>query len=195
MNKVTEIMFSAIRTQVCGAQRIPYGDISDEDMKALYSLSKSQDMAHIVATELQAQGLLKDGHEISEKLRRHQMIALFRYERINYELTEICGVLEQSEIPHMPLKGSVMRKYYSEAWMRTSADIDILVKKEYQYYFQGSIYNPYPLKQLLLYLITLPNARFYNYEIGLTTFAPGLLELILFEILHLELKQYNNPKV
>ena len=58
------------------------------------------------------------------------MIALFRYERINYELTEICGVLEQSEIPHMPLKGSVMRKYYSEAWMRTSADIDIRVKKE-----------------------------------------------------------------
>ena len=30
----------------------------------------------------------------------------------------------------MPLKGSVMRQYYSEPWMRTSADIDILIHQE-----------------------------------------------------------------
>ncbi|MEE0968228.1 MAG: nucleotidyltransferase family protein, partial [Clostridia bacterium] len=32
-------------------------------------------------------------------------------------------------IPFVPLKGAVIRKYYDEAWLRTSCDIDILIKE------------------------------------------------------------------
>ena len=125
-----QIMMSAIRTQVCGAERIRYGELTDEQMRSLYSLSKSHDMAHIVSAELSEQGLLKDGEEISEKFRKQHMIAVFRYERINYELEELCAALEEARIPFMPLKGSCLRAYYPEPWMRTSCDIDVLVHSE-----------------------------------------------------------------
>ena len=129
MNSI-DILISAVRTQVCGAESVPFGEISAEQMVQLYGISKAQDVAHIVATELDRQGLLADDGEICAKFRKQQFIALMRYERINYELAEICRTLEEKEIPHIPLKGSVIRKLYGEPWMRTSADIDLLVHPE-----------------------------------------------------------------
>ena len=58
------------------------------------------------------------------------MLAVYRLEKLNYELTKLCGALEQAEIPFIPLKGSVLRQYYPEPWMRTSCDIDVLVHEE-----------------------------------------------------------------
>ncbi len=127
---IVEIMLSAVRTQVCGEPSVSFGELSEEQLKALYSLSKAQDLAHIVATELDSQGLLSDDIDVCNKFRKQQFIAIMRYERINYELEEICRLLEKQGIPHMPLKGSVIRKYYPQPWMRTSADIDLLVHKE-----------------------------------------------------------------
>ena len=43
---------------------------------------------------------------------------------------ELKEALEKAEIPFLPLKGSVIRKYYPEPWMRTSCDIDLLIHKE-----------------------------------------------------------------
>ena len=42
---------------------------------------------------------------------------------------EICEALEQAKIPYLPLKGSVLRALYPKGWMRTSCDIDILVRE------------------------------------------------------------------
>ena len=39
-------------------------------------------------------------------------------------------VFEQQEILFLPLKGAVIRGSYPEAWMRTSSDIDILIREE-----------------------------------------------------------------
>ncbi len=56
--------------------------------------------------------------------------ALYRYEQLNCVYTELCSALEAAHISFIPLKGSILRKYYPEPWMRTSCDIDILVRKE-----------------------------------------------------------------
>ena len=58
------------------------------------------------------------------------MLAVYRLEKLNYELTKLCAALEQAEIPFIPLKGSVLRQYYPEPWMRTSCDIDVFVHEE-----------------------------------------------------------------
>ncbi len=42
------------------------------------------------------------------------------------ELTE---ALSAAQIKHVPLKGTVLRKLYAEAWMRNSCDIDMLVSR------------------------------------------------------------------
>lgn len=130
MNKVIEILLSSVRVQVCGGERVGFASIEPDELRSVYALAKAHDMAHVVAAELEAQGLLTDGDEISGKFRKQQMLAVLRYERINYELEEICRVFEKNEIPHIPLKGSVLRRYYGEPWMRTSSDIDVLVHPE-----------------------------------------------------------------
>lgn len=129
--QVTRAMFALIRHVVCGAE------LNEEDkarltpvlLPQLYALSKSHDMAHIVAQGLSDLGLLGED-EISQKFQKQQMLAVYRYQKLNYELEQICQTLEDAKIPFIPLKGSVIRRYYPEPWMRTSCDIDVLVHEE-----------------------------------------------------------------
>ena len=55
---------------------------------------------------------------------------LYRYLLFNYEYMRLCDTLETAKIDHLPLKGSIIREYYPESWMRTSCDIDILVHEQ-----------------------------------------------------------------
>ena len=124
-----EKIFQAIKTQVCGAEHVEFGVLTDEDYKELYAISKSQDMAHIVAAELQMQDLLRND-EIGASFKKQKMLAIFRYEQLQYEFDSVCQELECQKIRYLPLKGSVLRRYYPEPWMRTSADIDLLIPIE-----------------------------------------------------------------
>ncbi len=126
--EVNGILFSLIRAEI-------FGEYIEEDVTdqltpdlliKLYELSKAHDMVHIVASALNKLGILgKD--ELSQKFSQQQMIAVFRCERISYELDQLVETLENAGIPFIPLKGSVIRPLYPEAWMRTSCDIDVLV--------------------------------------------------------------------
>lgn len=128
--KPFEIMFASIRTEICGIDESAKikENISDENIDELYQAAKLHDLAHIVASSLEKLGVLGD-NEISKKLSKQQMLAVLRYERINYELGELCRILEENKIPFMPLKGSVLRAYYEQPWMRTSCDIDVLINE------------------------------------------------------------------
>jgi hypothetical protein len=57
------------------------------------------------------------------------MEALLRQTRQEIALQRACSALERGEIPFIPLKGSVLRQWYPEPWMRTSCDLDILVRE------------------------------------------------------------------
>lgn len=68
-----EIMLSAIRAQLCGAQSLPYACLSEDMTAQIYALTKEHDMAHLVAAEFDKQGLLSNNQEISEKFRKQYM--------------------------------------------------------------------------------------------------------------------------
>lgn len=126
--KVNRILFSLIRAEIFG-ERIEEGVIeglTQDKLAQLYALSKAHDMVHIAASALQKAGAL-GSDEISQKFSKAQMIAILRCERLSYELEQVTQTLEEAGIPFMPLKGSVIRPLYPEAWMRTSCDIDVLV--------------------------------------------------------------------
>jgi hypothetical protein len=61
---------------------------------------------------------------------RERSMAVYRYEQQQYDFEQICATLEDAQIFFLPLKGSILRGYYPEAWMRTSCDIDILVQAD-----------------------------------------------------------------
>ena len=97
--QVTRAMFALIRHVVCGAaldEEIKE-IITPEILPQLYALSKSHDMAHIVAQGLSDLGLLGED-EISQKFQKQQMLAIYRYQKINYVFGDVCKVLEKEKI-------------------------------------------------------------------------------------------------
>ena len=140
MENVAKIMFNCINREICGQNgKIVLSKISARFLIEIYKLSKAHDIAHLVGDALNKSGVFEnlpadiDENEraaiakVKEKFDEQIFTAVYRYETINYELEQICKTLEKAEIPFIPLKGSVIRKYYPEPWMRTSCDIDILV--------------------------------------------------------------------
>ena len=99
-----------------------------ENLSDLYNLSSSHDLEHIGASALYKHGLLGND-EVSQKFIKQQMIAIYRWESINYEMSQIFAAFENAKIPFVPLKGAIIRALYPEPWMRTSCDIDILIKE------------------------------------------------------------------
>ena len=133
MERISEIMMNLIANDVFDtAIDLKNLHLSVDDLKQLYILSKKHDLAHLVGDALIRHKLLSEG-EIKAKFEKQMMMAVYRYEKINYDLKCLREVMNEAEIPFIPLKGSVIRQYYPEPWMRTSCDIDILVQEKYIY--------------------------------------------------------------
>lgn len=105
-------------------------NLSEETLESLYKLSKAHDVANLVGAALSDNRLIEIESEIQKKLYKEKFLAAFRCERLVRELAIITDTLEEAGIDHIPLKGSVIRDIYPQAWMRTSCDIDVLVKRE-----------------------------------------------------------------
>lgn len=103
--------------------------LSQEEIKEIYTLSKAHDLAHVAGDALARAGLLRG--EAVKAFQKWQYLALYRYQRVAYELSELRRVLCEEKIPFMPLKGTVLREHYPDPAMRTSVDIDILVRPEH----------------------------------------------------------------
>ena len=129
MNK-QEIFLALIRNVICG-EAISDNVISTctpEMLEEVYGLAGKHDLTHLVGQALSKQKLPES--DALTKCKKAAMSAFVRYIQQNHEYARICAVLEEAEISFIPLKGSVLRDYYPEAWMRTSCDADILVKEE-----------------------------------------------------------------
>jgi len=99
--------------------------VDEETVMMLYAMSKRFDLCHTVGDALSKAGLLSA--VAKEKFKKWQYLSFFRYQRSEYELSEMRRVLTEAKIPFMPLKGTVLRDLYPDPAMRVSCDIDILV--------------------------------------------------------------------
>lgn len=127
MENLIRTMMDLIASEVCGKtiDKLQYA-FTDDELAGLYKLSKAHDLAHLVGDALIKNDLIKND-EIKAKFQKQMMLAVYRYEKINYELGRLRETLNEAQISFIPLKGSVIRQYYPEPWMRTSCDIDVLV--------------------------------------------------------------------
>ena len=121
-----DMMFALIKSAVCSKaltdkERERYANV---ELGELMSFANKQDVAHLAAWAIKQNSLAAPSAIESTIFK-----AVYRYESIDYEYERLCAALEGAKICFMPLKGSVIRAYYPEPWMRTSCDIDILVKR------------------------------------------------------------------
>lgn len=127
---VEKIMFTLIRSEICGSsvsEDLP-SNLTKEKYKELLILSHKHDLSHIVASALSRIGFLSDD-EVSQAFRQELMKSVYRDAQCGYAINLTEGLLEEANIPHIVLKGSVIRYVYPQSWMRTSCDIDILIHK------------------------------------------------------------------
>lgn len=122
------LLTDVIKSRVCGAP-LSLSPLSEEAARELFALAKKQDLAHIAGDALCGAGLLPMG-KAKSAFEKEAFAAFGRYSLMQKELEGLCAILEAACIPHLPLKGAVLRAYYPEPWMRNSCDIDILVKEE-----------------------------------------------------------------
>ena len=115
---------AALGGECQGAQALERGA-----WEAIYSLSKEHDLAHMVGYAAKNLGLNLD-EDLQKSFEKAMNVAAFRYAKSSYELESLSYTLNEAEICFMPLKGSVLNAYYPEPWLRTSCDIDVLVKRE-----------------------------------------------------------------
>ena len=130
--EISSIMFETLRFEMA---QTPISDetknvIEGETLVSLYRLAKAHDLAHLVGDGLDKNGLLTEGTESKNRFQQERNMAVYRYEQMQYEYGRICETLEEAKIDYIPLKGALIRNLYPEPWMRTSCDIDILVREE-----------------------------------------------------------------
>lgn len=130
MRNIAETLFDLIAAEVCGKEADPeVFRLSDEELEKLYRLSRGHDMAHLAGDYLLRHRLI-ESEERKAQFEKQVHRAIYRYEKLNHGYEQIKALLCDAGIAFLPLKGTVLRAVYPEAWMRTSCDIDILVHEE-----------------------------------------------------------------
>ena len=126
------LLISLLRSKLLGGEidKERLKELSSDELNTLYELSASHDVSHIVGAVLVESGALEEKPQEKAFFSKEHMLAVYRYRRLTDELNLISDLFEREAIAHIALKGSVLRSYYPEPWMRTSCDIDILVKEE-----------------------------------------------------------------
>ena len=124
-----KLLFALLRLAVCGGEpdEETKSACTPDALKRVCALARRHDLAHLVGYAA-GKAALPDGEAVSE-LRQTAALAVFRHARLDNELRHIEEALEQAGIDFLPLKGAVIRDLYPEPWMRTSGDIDVLVRK------------------------------------------------------------------
>ena len=99
----------------------------DIDLEYLYNYSAQNQFDHIIYNHLKALGIHDENDPIMHSFHQRYGYAIRRDFIQDTELAEISEALSEQGIAHMPLKGSVVKKYYPLPELRRSGDIDLLI--------------------------------------------------------------------
>jgi len=126
---VERLFFALIRTAICKTPLSPEEkeSLSEDLSSRILRLAEQHDLTHLIVFALKQNGCLS---EKDAPMEQQVLKAVFRCERLQFALERLSEALEMEKIPHLPLKGSVLRAHYPEPWMRTSGDVDVLVPRE-----------------------------------------------------------------
>ena len=155
--------------------------LTTEDYAQLYKFSRKHDAIHLVAYSLINLGLMPEDKELFQKFQQGLLFAAYRVEQIQLAQKGAMEILNDNGINFILLKGSVIRDYYPEAWMRTSYDVDVLVKKEdFDKAVEAFDNNGYTVSKKSAYdiLIIAPNDVHIELHFDFHSYNPKLKEAV-----------------
>ncbi len=125
MSDVTQV-FTSLISVALGLDNKVEGEC---DNKRLLDLANLHDLAHLISF-----GARKVGYNLGEytdEFSARETRAIFRHVKIHKELTDMTNAFERIGVDFIFLKGSTLRYFYPAPWMRTSSDIDVLIRPEH----------------------------------------------------------------
>ena len=124
-----QILFSILSAELKGRElsESEKALCADDAIAEVLNVAQKHDIAHLICTALLENKMFPDR---APKYQSYLFKAMYRYEKQNYELNRVRELLNRIGVPFVVLKGSVLRQFYKSPWLRTSCDIDILVKKD-----------------------------------------------------------------
>ena len=123
-----EILLHLIRSAVLGEDTdLSAISLSNGQAENIIRIASRHDLAHLIDLGIKKTSLPIDKKHL-KALEKVFLQAALKVTVIDFELEKICSIFEKSGIDNIPLKGAVIRDMYPEKWMRTSCDIDILVR-------------------------------------------------------------------
>lgn len=145
MNDICRLALDLTAFRVFGKPLETNLKYNEEILRKLYAFSRLHDIDNIVGSALinsNAFEFVSAPAKCEEKLPKGRRdgdmeavfagsvaTAVFKCEKFKSELNEISEVFEKEKIENIPLKGSVIRGLYPDDWLRTSCDLDILIKE------------------------------------------------------------------
>ncbi len=133
---MNQLIFKLLRSQL---QEISPADLltaeetellqDPEVQEALFARCAPQDLTHLIGAALFLLRIPRDT-EAAKKFRYSQISAVQRYEKIRLESESLYRFFEETGVKYIPLKGTVLRRFYPMPEQRTSCDIDLLVQPE-----------------------------------------------------------------
>ncbi len=97
-------------------------ELEQEQLNALALCAKRHQITHFVYYVMGY-----SGHTESERDFLSSVAVTVQQSKAAFDIS---AAFSKHKIPHIMLKGTVIRKLYPEAWMRNGCDIDVLVKNE-----------------------------------------------------------------
>ena len=131
MERLVNVLVQLIRYEIAmpGIDDSCLDSVSEELLIELFTMAKKHGLAALVGHALQEQHLL-ERNQADALFSQEILNTIYHYEKKKYVYQIVCETLEKGQISYIPLKGVRLWHYYPEPWMRTSCDIDILVRKE-----------------------------------------------------------------
>ena len=127
MQNSVKLSLGILREALTG-DKVDVGAPTEEELAESFLLLKKHDLAHLGTEVLRAHGV-----SLPEKLKKsfeaESTLAVYRYTRLWQAFDKISAVFEEAGIDYLPLKGAYLREAYPRPEMRTSCDVDVLVKE------------------------------------------------------------------
>ena len=125
------ILLDILRCSLKGERIVPELNekLTPDVILSVYKLAHKHFLAHLVSRYVFAHQLPVPP-ELARKFQQADIRCVLNHEKMKLAYRQICDAFEEARIDYIPLKGSVLRGYYPDDSMRTSCDIDILVREE-----------------------------------------------------------------
>ena len=121
---LTEVFLAILRSVMTNTP-VALPEEIDQYMNELLMLARQNDVLQIIC-----QGIKNNHGNLPANIDNEILRDLYRNAQNEYTLNTAKKIFESAGIAYVPLKGSVIRELYPEKRMRSSCDVDVLVKED-----------------------------------------------------------------